>query len=304
MRLKGVGQQRASALSAAAGRAAKWLLGPIEGRLPDVAVAVRRHRQVHGELPRILAPRTFSEKVLHRKLFDRRELLTRLADKYAVRTYVEARLGKDVLVALYGVFTDPTSIPFDELPPAFVVKPTHGSGWIRIVRDQTKLDRAALIAECRAWLAQSYYARTREWVYKNVQPRVLVEELIDDGSGGPPIDYKVFVFDGTARVIQVDVGRYADHRRDLFTVDWKRLDVAYAHENVGAVVPPPPHLTELVRAAERLGQGLDFVRADFYDTPQGIRFGELTTTPEGGLGWFRPRTFDQQLGAYWRLPRR
>ena len=43
-------------------------------------------------------------------------LLTELADKFAVRSYVESRVGSRILPELYDVTTDPATIPFDELP--------------------------------------------------------------------------------------------------------------------------------------------------------------------------------------------
>jgi len=36
----------------------------------------------------------------------------------------------------------------------------------------------------------------------------------------------------------------------------------------------------MIAAARTLGSGLDFIRADFYDTSDRLHFGELTTTPK------------------------
>ena len=124
-------------------------------------------------------------KVLHRILFDRRAVLTQVADKAAVRDYVEARLGRQLLPERYYITIDPDTIPFDKLPDRFVVKRTHGSGWVQIVTDKSTLDRATLIETCRGWLRQSYYEATREWVYKNIEPRIIVEQFIDDGGVNP-----------------------------------------------------------------------------------------------------------------------
>ena len=86
-----------------------------------------------------------NEKVLHRILFDRRTVLTQMADKAAVLSYVDSRLGPRVLPKLYYFTNQPKTIPFDSLPQRFVVKPTHGSGWVQIVSDKSSLDRAALV---------------------------------------------------------------------------------------------------------------------------------------------------------------
>ena len=59
----------------------------------------------------------------------------------------------------------------------------------------------------------------------------------------------------------------------------------------------------MIEAAEALAQGIDFVRADFYDTPDRLFFGELTATPGCGLDRFDPPSFDRTLGALWHRSR-
>ena len=39
---------------------------------PDWYILIRRHWDIHGHFPRLIRPRTFNDKVLHRMLFDRR----------------------------------------------------------------------------------------------------------------------------------------------------------------------------------------------------------------------------------------
>ena len=92
--------------------------------MPDWFLQIRARRKAHGVFPRIIRPVTFSEKVLHRNLFDRRTMLTEVADKASVRSYVEQRLGPQILPKLYYLTSRPDTIPFDELPDRFVVKPT------------------------------------------------------------------------------------------------------------------------------------------------------------------------------------
>jgi hypothetical protein len=228
--------------------------------------------------------------------------LTQVADKAAVRDYVEARLGRHLLSERYYITIDPQTIPFDKLPDRFVVKPTHGSGWIQIVTDKSTLDRVTLIKTCRGWLRQSYYEATREWVYKNIEPRIIVEQFIDDGAGNTPNDYKFFVFNGAVEMIQVDTSRFSDHRRRLYTPTWEKLPVLLDYDDISGELPRPRHLQQMIAAAEALGRGLDFIRADFYDTPDRVYFGELTTTPLGGYHQFRPKEFDYYLGSRWKLP--
>lgn len=275
--------------------------------LPDPVVdavgAVAAYKRIHGTFPRLRHPQTFSEKIAYRKIFDRRPLLTQFADKYAVRDFVASRLGPDVLPKLYWVTKNPDDIPFAELPDRFVVKPTHGSGWVRIVTGKSQLDTVELVKVCKRWLSESFYEVGREWPYKNVEPRILIEEYVDDGSGNQaPNDYKMFVFDGSVALIQADVGRFSTHLRGFYDRDWNEVDVRVKFPAVKSPLPRPKHLAEMIRAAAILCRDIDFVRADFYDTGYKIYFGELTSMPGSGLERFHPPSFDAWLGEMWRLP--
>ena len=303
-------ERRIAALIACSAKDALVRFTSIPGRIrrhvrkfrPDWYFVVRRHWHIHGRFPRLIRPRTFNDKVLHRILFDRRAVLTQATDKASVRDYVEARLGRHLLPERYYITIDPDTIPFDKLPDRFVVKPTHGSGMVQIVIDKSTLDRAALIETCRGWLRYSFYEEKREWAYKNIEPRIIVEQFIDDGTGNTPDDYKFFVFDGAVEMIQVDTARFCDHRRRLYTPTWEKLPVWYDHDDISGEVARPRHLQQMIAAAEALGRGLDFIRADFYDTPDRVYFGELTTTPSCGYGRFRPKEFNHYLGSRWKLP--
>ncbi len=295
-----------SGLSKAAGKA-----------LPYWTLLILGHIKVHGRLPNLLRPKTMSEKILCRSLFDRRPIFATIVDKAEVRSYVAERLGSDVLTTLYHLTDDADSIPFDTLPAQFVVKPTHGSGWVRVVRDKSTLDRAELVATCKDWLHRSYYKEAFEPIYKDIKPRIMVEEYIDDGCGIVPADYKLFVFHGRVHVIEVPhpsavVGcKPGEAGSALYTREWKRLPVkgvlaSYCNKNarkesrwIDCNTPAPPHLASMLEAAEVLGQEWDFIRVDFYDTPKKFYFGEITLTPAAGRERFEPVEHDHRLGSLW-----
>ncbi len=129
------------------------MYGTMKQMLPDSLFHILVHVKYHREIPNLIWPTTFNEKILHRKLFDRRPLLAMVSDKYAVRAYVAEKVGAHILPELYYITTEPETIPFDSLPDRFVLKPTHGSGWVELVPDKAKIDREALIQICKYWLA-------------------------------------------------------------------------------------------------------------------------------------------------------
>ena len=280
------------------------LIGSVRSdRVPDRPLLVWRYMVRHRRLPNLVRPQRFTEKILWRIMFDRRPVLGVMADKFAVRRHVRERIGEQVLPELLHVTTDPRTIPFDSLPDRFVVKPTHGANWVRVVTDKSMVDRGELIATCNGWLGQNYHAVTREWAYKGVTPRIVVEELIDDGNGITPNDYKLFVFNGRIEFILVIMGRFEERSHAVVTPDWQPVDVVWPYTGRPGTATPPPHLAEMLEAAERLGRDMDFVRIDFYDTPDKLFFGELTATPGCSLERWDPLSFDRRLGSFWTLDR-
>lgn len=263
----------------------------------DVYRIAEAHRMAHGQWPHLLRPRTFSDKLCRRLMFDRRPVLTQIADKYAARAYIEERLGSGVLPRLYHVTRDPATIPWDTLPRKYVVKATHGSGWNKLVTGD--VDREAMTRQCSQWLRQSYYAKYREWPYKDICPRILIEEFLDDGRGGVPADFKFFVFGGEPAVIQVDLGRFSAHTRAFYDLSWQRLPITLKYPPTPNEVPRPPHLAEMIAGAAKLGRGINFLRVDLYDLPGQFFVGELTTVPEAGREEFKPREFAEALGKRW-----
>jgi glutathione synthase/RimK-type ligase-like ATP-grasp enzyme len=269
-------------------------------RLSDLVAAVRLYKTAHERYPRLWRPRTFNEWIAHRKVFERNPLFRTFADKCAVRQFVSSRLSRDILPKLFCVETEPERINFDSLPQRFVVKPTHGSGWVRVVHDKDSLDRVELLQTCRKWLDSDFYAFLREPQYKGIPRRIIIEEFIDDGSGASPRDYKFFVFNGRVQLIQVDGDRFSGHRRSLYTRDWRDTGVRFQFERIQEPVPRPPHLELMIQIAEQLGDGLSFIRVDLYDTDRQVYFGEMTATPGGGLERFEPAEMDEKLGDLWR----
>ena len=153
----------------------------------------------------------------------RHPIMTSLADKYAVRDYVADKIGHEFLNELYGVWDDPTRIPFETLPESFVLKVTWGSGQNILCRDKSKLDVPTTQARLAKWMKRSEYWVVREWAYKNITPRVICERYLSDEAGSVPTDYKFFCFNGEPRFVQVVTGRYANHHRHMFDLAWMPL---------------------------------------------------------------------------------
>lgn len=268
------------------------------------AMLIARYVYFFRRLPRLRTPETWSEKILHRLLFDRRPQLTLFADKVAVRDYVRERLGgTEHLTQVYAVVSGPSQISGLDLPARYVMKPSHLSHAIRIVHDGAPATRAELEALAASWLRRSLYVEMGEWCYRDIPRRVIFEELLDDGEGSLA-DYKVHCFDGEPRFLTLIRGRFDGKQTlDMYDMDFRLLP-AHLPAPPPSGSPwkePPPNFKEMIEIARRVSAGVDYVRVDLYNVMGRVIFGELTNYPGAGLLKLIPREWDRKIGSYWRL---
>lgn len=280
-------------------RSAAWRTFP---RAMLVARYVRRFKRV----PHLRAPRTFTEKVLVKLLFDRDPRLTLFADKFAVREYVKRKLGgEEHLTALFAHVDSAAAIGELALPDRFVMKPNHLSQAVRIVLDIRAVERAELEALARAWLSRNYGVERGEWAYRDIRPRVLFEELLESG-GRPPSDYRIYCFAGEPRFVRVTRDFGAHPTGTFYDTDFRPLPVTLVgsihRPSPSGVGPPPPNFDRMLDIARALADDVDFVRVDLYNLDGRVIFGELTNYPQAGTRTFDPPAWDLTFGSYW--PRR
>lgn len=251
-------------------------------------------------------PKSFSEKIVWKKIYDRNPLLPVTSDKYAVREYIMEVLGaeaKDILVPLLWSGEDPRNIPFKKLPSEYVIKANHDSGGNIIVSaDKEWLAAKHIRKQVSEWLRLPYGLFKHEWAYKKIKPRIIIESLLRGEDGDLAQDYKFHVFHGQCRFIHTTpkVGGVRSGQRSLFTPEWRQIDVAWKHPK-GPYVSPPKKLKDMIKLAEKLAAPFDYVRVDFYNPGDKIYFGELTHYHGSGMERFTPQDFDFEAGQYWSI---
>jgi len=258
------------------------------------------HRREFGRMPDLDHPRGFNEKIIVKILHDRRPYLTLFSDKLRVREHVRLNAPELSLAKLYWWSGRAADFPFDSLPVSFALKANHGSGWNTLVPHKSAVSGPALIDTAQRWLASDFTIVGREWSYRNIHRAVYAEELLRGADGMSPPDYKLFVFKGRVRVIQVDEGRFSDHTQVLYDERWNVIDGAVA-ARPGRPVPPPDALSIMIGAAEAASLGVDFVRVDLYLVGERIVFGEMRNSPNKGVSPFRPASLDALFGDLLRL---
>ncbi len=248
-------------------------------------------------------PKTLNEKIQWLKINDRSNLHTICADKFLVRDYVKDKIGEKYLIPL--VFETFNAIDINkEALPAYpvVVKVNHSRG-VFLIKNKQDINYKEIQNKLKDELNNNFYYRTREWQYKNIRPRILVEKMLLDDKNEIPYDYKFICMNGEIKFIQVDMDRFLEHKKSLYNIYWEKQTFGWNYP-IGDDVKKPKMLNKMLELAKTLAKDFIFVRVDFYISNNQIFFGELTFHPAGGFGKFDPFSIDKVLGDKLQLPKK
>lgn len=233
-------------------------------------------------------PRTFVEKLLWLRIhyYNKSPLVIQCADKVAVRDYVNQMGFGEYLNEVYGVYDDVESIPWTQLPKQFAMKWNFGASYNIICDDVDKLDRNAAKEKMTEWGHTDYYLPYAEMQYKYCKKKILIEKYLDTKQGFLPYDYKFYCFDGKCRAVLLIADRDDDKSKKgaFFSPDWEYLGLPGKRYHEFEELPQAPESFDLmVACAEKLSEGIPFVRVDFYEYMNKPVFGEMTFSPAAGL---------------------
>jgi len=237
---------------------------------------------IRRRLPNLSNPKDFSEIMISRILRGDLENKFQFVDKVLARNYVKEKGLEQFLTKSYGIFKDAREINFEELPNSFVLKTNHGCGGHIICKDKSKLDVPATIEYLNNKLKIKYNNKY-EPQYKNIKPLILAEELLEDGTGAVPTDYKYQCFEGKPSYIFVGTEREIKVKYTTFDLEWNRLDYVKKSFSPQNISPKPKNLILMKEIAEKLSSDFEFVRVDLYDLGERVVFGELTFSPGSAI---------------------
>ncbi|WP_241993727.1 ATP-grasp fold amidoligase family protein [Helicobacter sp. MIT 05-5293] len=206
-----------------------------------------------------------------------------------------------------------------------MIKTNHDCGGIVIVEDKKSFlkDEARLKSakeKIEKHLQTNYYSLYREWHYKDIEPRVFVEELLlkekpqnsdqstTNTSPEVPDDYKFHCF-GKQTFIQIDTDRFTNHTRTIFNEKWEKQPFIFGYPTPDYTPQKPQNLNTMLAIAQKLSEKMEvgYVRVDLYevncaDSSQNpVIVGELTFTHGGGTEHFNPPEWDKNFGDLWKL---
>lgn len=254
--------------------------------------------------PDLKNPKTYCDKQVWLNFNWRHPLKSRCADKYAVREYVKECGCEEILIPLIGVWDKPEDIDFGSLPNSFALKCNHGCGCNIICKDKSKLDIKDAKRKLAKWLKKDY--GITEFHYSAIKPRIICEELLDDGVHITPVDYKLHCLSGKFFACNAVLDRIPGKhgaKEVLLDRDWKRMMLLRCEEPVDLTCERPKHFDKMVEYAERLAKPFPVVRVDFYYVNDKIFLGELTFTSAGGLGTAFSDEAQRLIGSLIELPK-
>lgn len=235
-----------------------------------------------GAWPNPAFPTKLDEKFLWRKIFDRNPEFISVSDKLESQLVARRKCSEIELPRTLWVGMSVLDIPNEILDGNVVVKATHGSGYVFPIF-AGEYQFTELETRTKAWLRQTFGRHHWEWGYFGVKPRLYVEEMILDETGGyHTTEAKLYVYCGQISMIVLIYDRLMQSSATVLHGDWSpSLDT----NTIGADVfegPLPENRAQIEDTARRLCKGFDHMRCDLYLVGDDIYFGEYTVYNQGG----------------------
>ena len=249
-------------------------------------------------------PVTFNEKMQWLKLNDRNPAYSAMVDKYEVKKIISDLIGEEYLIPTLGVWESANDIDLKQLPERFVLKCTHDSGSVLICKDRSTFDFEEARKKLNVHLRKNPYWFGREWPYRNVAPRIIAEEYLED-EHHQLADYKMMCFNGKAKCCFIFTDRFASSgiRLNVYDREWNPLPVGREYTSINPEIIRPKNYEQMLQLAEKVAAGLPFARVDFYELNGRLLFGEITFYPNSGLTRFKPQEWDTTFGSWITLPK-
>lgn len=276
-------------------------------RLSDITKIKLEYKFRFNKKINLKEPKTFNEKLQWLKLYYRKNEFSTMVDKYDVKDYVGGIIGKEYLIPTLGIYEKFEDIDFEKLPNQFVIKCTHDSGSIVICKDKEKFDKKNVRKIINKFMKRKYFYIHREWPYKNLKPRILIEPFLKDKNNNVGVldDYKIMCFNGTPKLIELHRNRgNLNHTQDFYDINWNKTNIKQPEEKMSNIDFKKPETFDLmIKFSEKLSKNLPHIRVDWYEVNGKLYFGELTFYDGAGLYPFEPESYDELLGSWIDLPK-
>ena len=253
-------------------------------------------------------PKYFDHKLWWLKLNNRDPKLTMCSDKIAVRDYIKECGYEEILIPQLDVLNNIKELDLSKYNEEVIVKCNHNSGGHLFFDPANPIDGKSLKnakKRLKLILKNNASVLSREWNYKNIPPKIVVEKIIRDKNGKLPLDYKFMCFDGEPKLLFLDLGVInADNSynsyypRNIYDMDFNLLPVFETRPNADYEINKPENFKKMVDIARKLSQPFAHCRVDLYNIDGKIYFGEITFYHGGGCNQIEPEEWDLKMGDW------
>lgn len=260
-------------------------------------------------IPNFKNPKTYNEKINHRKNDPKHELFSICADKIAAKDYVAEQISPDIIIPNYYVGE---SITFEQMKAIIaehgdcLLKANHNSGPVHLLTtESTDAEIKSAVDSTLEQLKVDFGKLQNEPWYSDIKRGVLVEKRLDPQPGESDIrDYKFHVFKqnngGYIVILEVHFDSGWNHNISYFNDDLEWIPLTIELPNIRRTIEKPENYNLMLEYAKKLAEPFTYVRADFYNVEGNIYFGELTFAKTGGAGIFLHKMYDLWMGNLWQ----
>lgn len=254
-------------------------------------------------------PKSFNEKIQFLKLYDRKQSYHLYADKENSKQIAKEVLGKDGVLKTQYTFDSVGEISFEKLNFPCVIKTNKGSGDFFLLRSiPNPRYRDSILFSLAKSLERDLYLEKREYQYKNIIPKIIVEDMLLDSKKNIPQDYKVHCFNNKPEFIYVTTGREGNTYRGIYDLNWKPINMIWSHldksgkpeYNFKNDIPKPKNLNEIIDCSKQLAHLVPspYIRIDLFNVDeQRLVFGEFTFHHMSGYAPIFPFEKDLYFGS-------
>ena len=206
-----------------------------------------------------------------------------ISDNEFVKTYIKNKIGEEYVIPTYGFIRRKEEVDSFKFPDTCACKyNSHIQRYFFKTNDYVNKE------EIKSWFGFDYYPLSRERNYKDLEHKVIVEEIV--GNNPNQCDYRFWCLDGDVKFIQVDLferlGRLYGFKQQSKTFDskWNELDIQFStRDKIKHIVPRPKKFDLMLELAHKLSSPIKgLIRVDFFIDKDNILVGELTNYPFGG----------------------
>ena len=244
-------------------------------------------------------PENWSELPFYKKIQIYSKTLTEYhsnyVDKISAKRLAKEQCKEIEVAKLIRILANHKDIHLSDINTNHILKSAHGSGWNHAFTSeppsQTELD--IIKSKLESW-NKKYTSGSNEPQYVHIEPRFYIEEKIEDrilGHTSKAIVHMVRCINGEP----VSIGVSYEGRMNHYDINWNYISLP----TVPICIPKPDNLERLIYCARKLSKPFEFVRMDFYLSPDKIYLSEYTFTPAGGNPVLL-KHLEYELGALWQ----